>query len=105
MKAIGVPEQQVSECKALDAFRDAKGRFDESRRNFFKANSIDVAAIGAGSMSWPKDTFAYGRPYASSFVLADDTLYMNIGGTETGSFAFAGAERRPFFSAGALRRQ
>ena len=76
-----MPEQQVSESKALDAFRDAEERFHESRRNFFKLTGIGAAAIGAGSMSWPKDAFAYGGPYAPSFVLADDTLYMNIGTT------------------------
>jgi isopenicillin-N epimerase len=74
-------ENQVSESKALDAFREAEERLHESRRRFFKLAGIGAAALGSGSLGWPRDAFAYGGPYAKAFVLDDDTLYMNIGTT------------------------
>lgn len=74
-------KQEVSESKALDAFREAEERFHESRRNFFKLAGIGAAAAGTASLGWPLDVFAYGGPYAKAFVLDDDTLYMNIGTT------------------------
>lgn len=74
-------EHQVSESKALDVFREAEERFHASRRNFFKLTGFGAAAVGAASMSWPKDVFAYGGPYSQAFVLANDALYMNIGTT------------------------
>lgn len=80
-KQIPAATSEVSESKALDAFREAEELFHDSRRKFFKLTGIGAAAVGAASMGWPKDAFAYGGPYAQSFVLADNTLYMNIGTT------------------------
>jgi isopenicillin-N epimerase len=74
-------QQQSSESRALDSVRAAEERVQVGRREFFKFTGMSAAAIGAAGVGVSTPAQAYGGPYATSFVLEDQKLYMNIGTT------------------------
>jgi isopenicillin-N epimerase len=75
------------EPKKQDEHRDPapslpKPASNASRRNFFRTISAGgMATAGATGLLTPLEALAYGGPYSNEFVLANNTLFMNIGTT------------------------
>jgi isopenicillin-N epimerase len=67
--------------RSLESVHEARERVHAGRREFFKLTGLSAAALGATGLGIPTAAQAYGGRYAQSFVLDDQTLYMNIGTT------------------------
>ncbi|MCK7495858.1 MAG: aminotransferase class V-fold PLP-dependent enzyme [Comamonadaceae bacterium] len=62
--------------------RDAKGRVDDARRDFFKLLGVGAAGgSGVAAALFSPEALAYGGPYAPAFGLDPTTTFMNIGTT------------------------